>query len=129
MRLALVRDQVDRSETTLANFDRRLSRVIDDRIKTNKLQLTGQSKLLESLSFERVLDRGFAIVKKRRQTLVVNAANTEPGDMLAISFRDGDVDVTIDGGHTVKKEERQTKQSPSVDSGKRIEKGGQGSLF
>ena len=129
LRLALVRDQVDRSETTLANFDRRLSRVIDDRIKTNKLQLTGQSKLLESLSFERVLDRGFAIVKKRRQTLVVNAADAEPGDVLTISFRDGDVGVTVDSGDTVTNEERQRKRNLSTGSRKNSIKDGQGSLF
>ena len=110
-------------------FDRRLSRVMEERIKANRLQLTGQSKLLESLSFKRVLDRGFTIVRKRSGTLVVNASNAATGDALAISFRDGDVDVTVDSSDTVKKEERQTKRKSSANSRKKTNKGGQGSLF
>jgi len=129
LRLALVTHQVDSSQRTLAEFDRRLSRIMEDRIKANKLQLTGQSKLLESLSFERVLDRGFAIVKKPSGILVVNAADTEQGDVLAISFRDGDVGVTVNTGNAVTKKEKQTKQNPSSGYRNSTKKGGQGSLF
>ena len=128
-RSALVTDQVDRRQRDLAEFDRRLSRIMEDLIKANRLQLTGHSQLLESLSFKRVLDRGFTIVKNRSGTLVLNAANAEPGDMLTISFRDGEVRVTVDSGHTVSKKEKQTKRNLATASIKRNEKGGQGSLF
>jgi len=129
LRLALVTDQVNRSHRTLAEFDRRLSRVMEDSIKANRLQLIGHSKLLESLSFERILDRGFTIVKKRSGTLVVNAADAKPGDALAISFRDGDVGATVNSDDTMTKVERQLNRKPPTSYRKKTKTGGQGSLF
>ena len=129
LRLALVADRIDTSQRVLAEFDRRLCRVVENRIKADGLRLTGQGKLLESLSFERVLDRGFAMVRKQNGTVVIATAGAAPGDALAITFRDGDVAVTVDGADaTAKQKPRAKRKSRAFTKGK-AKNGGQGSLF
>ena len=129
LRLALVSDRIDTSQRVLVEFDRRLCRVVENRIKADGLRLMGQGKLLESLSFERVLDRGFAMVRKQNGTMVIATAGAAPGDALAITFRDGDVAVTVDGADATAKQKPPTKQiSRAITKGK-AKNGGQGSLF
>lgn len=129
LRLALVADRIDTSQRVLAEFDRRLCRVVENRIKADGLRLTGQGKLLESLSFEQVLDRGFAMVRKQNGTVVIATAGAAPGDALAITFRDGVVAVTVDGADaTAKQKPRAKRKSRSFTKGK-AKNGGQGSLF
>ncbi len=129
LRLALVADRIDTSQRVLAEFDRRLCRVVENRIKADGLRLTGQGKLLESLSFERVLDRGFAMVRKQNSTVVTATAGVAPGDALAITFCDGDVAVTVDGADaTAKQKPRAKRKSRAFTKGK-AKNGGQGSLF
>ncbi|MFP6726089.1 MAG: exodeoxyribonuclease VII large subunit, partial [Alphaproteobacteria bacterium] len=129
LRLALVTNRIDTSQRVLAEFDRRLCRIVENRIKADGLRLTGQGKLLESLSFEQVLDRGFAIVRKQNGTVVMATAGAAPGDALAITFRDGVVAVTVDGADaTAKQKPRAKRKSRSFTKGK-AKNGGQGSLF
>ncbi len=123
LRLPLVADRIESSQRVLVEFDGRLSRVVENRVKADRLRLTGQGKLLESLSFERVLDRGFAVVRKQNNTVVTAAASAAAGEALAIAFRDGDITVTVDGDDATAK-----LKSRAIIKGK-AKNGGQGSLF
>jgi exodeoxyribonuclease VII large subunit len=61
-------------------------------------RLEGLGQLLDSLSYERVLARGFALVRDGAGLPVLAAASVRPGAALVIQFADGDVPVTADAG-------------------------------
>jgi len=62
---------------------------------TTDLGRLGQ--LLESYSYERVLDRGFALVRDKAGTPVTRAADLKSGDKLSLRFADGERGATADG--------------------------------
>ncbi|HXQ42214.1 MAG TPA: exodeoxyribonuclease VII large subunit [Candidatus Udaeobacter sp.] len=61
-------------------------------------RLEGLGFLLESLSYERVLGRGYALVRDAAGHAVTSAAGVVPGAALEIEFRDGRLRATADGG-------------------------------
>ena len=71
-------------------FGRRLKRLRD--------ALREQSRVLDSVSYERVLARGFALVTGVDGSLVRAAASVAEGDALRLRFADGEVGVTAGGG-------------------------------
>ena len=81
-------------------------------------RLEGLGFLLESLSYERVLGRGFALVRDTVGHAVTSAAGIAPGAALEIEFADGRLRATAEGG------------SGAAPARKKPEaKKGQGSLF
>jgi exodeoxyribonuclease VII large subunit len=56
--------------------------------------------LLESYSYERVLERGFALVRDAAGHPVTAAAEAPVGARLGIRFHDGEVAATVTGAHT-----------------------------
>ena len=129
LRPALVGDRINGVGRTLREFDGRLARVVESRIKECGLRLAGQGKLLDSLGFERVLDRGYAFVRQQGGAVVMAASGTAPGDALAITFRDGDVAVTVDSDGPAQPTPRRTKANAGPKSKPKSKPGGQGSLF
>ena len=61
-------------------------------------RLEGLGFLLESLSYERVLGRGYALVRDAAGNAVTSAAGVAPGTALEIEFADGRLRATADGG-------------------------------
>lgn len=59
-------------------------------IKDRTLKLTHAAAMLNSLSFERVLDRGYALVQDEGGKVVSSVAATTPGQKINIRFRDGE---------------------------------------
>ena len=66
-------------------------RLVED--ATRHLGHTGQ--ILESLSYQRVLERGFVLARDARGEPVTAAAATVPGMALALRFHDGEVPATV----------------------------------
>jgi exodeoxyribonuclease VII large subunit len=60
--------------------------------------LTGQARVLQSVSYERVLARGFALVTRPDGALVRAAASVAEGEALRLRFADGERDVTAGSG-------------------------------
>jgi exodeoxyribonuclease VII large subunit len=89
------------------------TRAIDDRGR----HLAGASQLLESFSYERVLDRGFALVHDADGLPVTNAADTASGQALAVRFRDGEVGVRVEGTPSDKPKSRKGPARKPVDQG------------
>jgi exodeoxyribonuclease VII large subunit len=81
-------------------------------------RLEGLGFLLESLSYERVLGRGFALVRDAAGNAVTSAAGVAPGAALEIEFADGRLRATAEGG-----------PEPPAGRGKGRAKKDQGSLF
>lgn len=67
-------------------------------VKTKEDQLKSLERVLESMSFKRVLDRGFAVARDESGKLITAAAQARPGQKIDLEFRDnGHVGATVDG--------------------------------
>jgi exodeoxyribonuclease VII large subunit len=75
----------------------RMPGLVRRRIADAAQRLAGQAQLLESLSYARVLDRGYALVRDAAGEPVTGAAAAKPGADVTIRFRDGDVGARITG--------------------------------
>ena len=83
--------------------------------KSHKFDLA--SLKLEGVSFQRVLDRGFALVTDHHGKPVLSATSAKPGMSIGIKFNDGDVNGTISSKSELKvsKNKSSGKQSKSRD--------------
>jgi exodeoxyribonuclease VII large subunit len=79
------------------DFDRRMQGGAARAIADATSRLGGLGKLLESLSYRRVLERGFALVRDAAGQPVFSAAGAAPGTGLRIEFSDGALDATVTG--------------------------------
>ncbi len=108
----------------MEQLDRRRDQAV--RLLIEKAKGRGQEldRLMRTLSYESVLDRGFAIVFDAAGQPVKQADSISAGDPLAIRFRDGDVAV-------VAREENAGERTKSVQTKKAHApgSGNQGSLF
>ena len=81
--------------------------------------LEGCSKLMASLSYRSVLERGYAIVHDAAGKPVRSAAATHAGQPVAIEFRDGEVGAVIGNGEAARRKAGRGTGGPD----------GQGNLF
>ena len=65
--------------------------------KDAESRLKNASKLLESFSYERVLERGFALVRDGAGHPIASVGATRPGLDVAIRFADGETQATVRG--------------------------------
>jgi exodeoxyribonuclease VII large subunit len=71
-------------------------RLLDD-LERRRLQLEAATRLLESVSYQRLLARGFALVRDAADRPVTAAAAVNPGEPLTLQFADGKVAATAAG--------------------------------
>jgi exodeoxyribonuclease VII large subunit len=67
---------------------RRLSPAYGRRLDDLSARLAASDRMLESLSYERVLERGFALVEDESGTPVARAATLSAGDRVSVRFAD-----------------------------------------
>ncbi len=144
------REQIEKSATKLAHADGQmiaaLRGVVRDRsrhfeglsaaermaggtmrlLATAEARLGSAGQLLESLSYQRILDRGFALVRDAAGEPVLAAAATSPGQEVSVHFADGAVGAVISGGSGSAREAKPAAKPRKEDSPRR---GGQGTLF
>ncbi|KKB10482.1 exodeoxyribonuclease VII large subunit [Devosia geojensis] len=89
--------EVRELRTRLDYAARRLDPAIARIIESRSQRLTGLDKLMSSLSYENVLARGYAVVRRSDGAVVSGRAALNPGDMIDIQFSDGDVGATVSG--------------------------------
>ncbi|MCB1562003.1 MAG: exodeoxyribonuclease VII large subunit [Alphaproteobacteria bacterium] len=84
------------------------------------VRLNHLGKMLEAYSFEKVLQRGFAVVRDETGALVSTPEGLRPGTSLDIQFKnDAHIKaVTASGGHTTRREE---KKSETAETGKDVQ--------
>ena len=80
----------------LVSEDRALRAAIDTVLRNGRARLERAGAVLESVSYRRVLERGFAIVEDRDHHPLTSAAALTPGRALRVRLHDGDVDATVD---------------------------------
>ena len=95
---ALLRERGQR--LALARLEGRL---LGDMLNRLWDRLEGLDRLLESLSYEQVLARGFALVRDSAGKPVLRAAAVQPGASLGIEFTDGSIGATAEGGARAKR--------------------------
>ncbi|MEE9907074.1 exodeoxyribonuclease VII large subunit [Brucella intermedia] len=83
---------------SMEQLDRRRDQAV--RILIERAKRRGQEleRLMRTLSYESVLERGFAVVFDAEGKPIKQAATVSAGDALSIRFRDGDVAVIADEG-------------------------------
>ncbi len=81
----------------LQNVTGRLHRTGAQTVKDKTAKLNNVAKLLETLSFERVLDRGFVLVTGPDGAAITSSTQPDSGDAVSLRFKDGSRDAVIDG--------------------------------
>lgn len=74
---------------TLADRANRLEQAFDRRLQDHDRTLAQTARLLDSHSFERVLDKGFVLVSDAAGKPVLSADRAAAGDQVILQFRDG----------------------------------------
>jgi exodeoxyribonuclease VII large subunit len=104
-----------------------LDRDMTQRLDGAKESVEAQVRLLRTLSYQNVLERGFALVRDGdRDRPIKRVAETGAGDAVVIEFSDGFVGATVGGDPAAKKETRAPSKAPP--RGKSPD-GGQGDFF
>ena len=93
---------VNRRRDRTADLGARLQPPMARRLAELNERLEQRGQLLESLSYNRMLDRGFALVQDRRGRPVTDTAGAGRAGRVRIRFRDGSVPARIEApdGHT-----------------------------
>jgi exodeoxyribonuclease VII large subunit len=93
-----LRTGVQRHRDTANRIAPRLSpATIQQRLRENRTRLDVLAARLDGASYERVLARGFALVRDPAGNAVTSTAQVKPGARLKLVFADGEVGVTADG--------------------------------
>ena len=111
---------LERGWLQLDQAGRRLALAMPRLLSDRSGHLDNSGKLLESFSYRKVLERGYAVIRDEHGHPVISAAAAKPGTGLALEFGDGTVHAVVQGGHVPAVKPR--KPSPPPD-------GRQGSLL
>jgi exodeoxyribonuclease VII large subunit len=90
LRPNLLRQRISRFEERLDNLGNRSQRCARAHQKDAKARLDAVIRLLEGVSYRKVLERGFALVKGADGKLRRRAAALKPGETLTLTFADGE---------------------------------------
>ena len=86
--ISVYRQDINRFQTTLSHAFRQL-------LAHRRQNLTAQTALLEAVSPQQILERGFSVVKNTRGQVIRNADVLKQGQKLHITFADGETDVRV----------------------------------
>src|SRR5690606_41883095 len=115
-----------RSAERVKTLSVRADRAITLRVEHSRAKLDHHERLAKSLSYQAVLDRGFALVRDSNDTPLKRAADIASGQVLHLQFADGTADaIATSQAAGPKPAPAQTGKSAPAPK----EKGGQGSLF
>jgi exodeoxyribonuclease VII large subunit len=90
-----LRQQVVRARQDLARLGRALGTGFERRLGKWQQELDSHARVLESLSYKAVLERGYAVVRVAEGGVLTSAAATSPGLGLDIELKDGHVPATV----------------------------------
>ena len=109
---------IGRRRDLTADLGARLRPQMERRLAELGERLEQRGKLLESFSYNRVLDRGFALVQDRRGQPVTDTAGALAAGRVALRFRDGSVPARVgDGKATGGATEPRPRSKPAPDRG------------
>ncbi|WP_107810823.1 exodeoxyribonuclease VII large subunit [Neisseria subflava] len=86
--VSVYKHNIDRFQTALSHSFRQL-------LAHRRQSLTAQAALLEAVSPQHILERGFSVVKNTRGQVIRNADTLKQGQKLHITFANGETDVRV----------------------------------
>jgi exodeoxyribonuclease VII large subunit len=92
-RLVAPRVRIDQARRQLDGETRALASAVRGQLRQETARLAHASALLESFSYQRVLERGFVLVNDPTGRTVTTATAVLPSQPLMLRFHDGRVDV------------------------------------
>lgn len=119
LRKSLLLGLIERHRFALDQTGSRLMPALNRMLTEWRSKIAVTTRLLDSLSYQSILERGFALVRDAKDRAVTSAGAVRSGDRLSLQFVDGRMGVVAEGGQdSSPKAKSTTKKS-----------GGQGSLF
>lgn len=112
LRPELLRGDVRRVRQRLREIAIRARPALDRVSKTKFDRLTSQAKLLDALSYQATLSRGYALVRAENGSLVRNAATAQSEPKLKLTFADGDTMVTTTESGDINTPPKKTSAKP-----------------
>ncbi|HKD46047.1 MAG TPA: exodeoxyribonuclease VII large subunit, partial [Rhizomicrobium sp.] len=85
-----ITDRIARARERLTNLEDRTSRCGRVHLTKDRARVDALARILESISYRAVLERGFALVKGADGKLRRRAAQIKPGESLRLTFADGE---------------------------------------
>ena len=97
-RIPSPRAEIRHAESRLDHSVRSLGPAVQGRLREAETRVKHAAELLEGYSYQRVLERGFALVRDAADRPVTSRAVLSPGMDLTVRFGDGDAGVTVKDG-------------------------------
>ncbi|MBC7906243.1 MAG: exodeoxyribonuclease VII large subunit [Rhodospirillaceae bacterium] len=98
--LAAEKARLERCELKIEQTGQRLKPALERVLGDRDRQLASLGALLESFSYKKVLERGYAVVRDPAGT-VVAASDAKPGTIWAVEFKDGTTEVVVGHGTVI----------------------------
>jgi len=97
LRRGVLEQPIARGRERTEELAARLPGLIQRLVAEAARRLAASAQFMESLSYQRVLDRGFALVRDAAGEPVTGIAGAKPGTDVTIRFRDGEAGARISG--------------------------------
>ncbi|MFQ5955323.1 MAG: exodeoxyribonuclease VII large subunit, partial [Kiloniellales bacterium] len=106
LRLRWIRGRLEEGRRRLKDHAERLRVAIDRAIADAGRRLEAAAGLLDGISYQRVLERGFALVRDAEGRAVKSVKDTRPGMAVALQFHDGAAAAVVAGKPASAKQRR-----------------------
>lgn len=92
---ASLAQSVKRHGEDVRKLTERLQRVVQRMLDEKTRMLSSSAQLLQSLNYENILQRGFAIVRGAQGEVITSSTQAQSGADYRVTFKDGDVTVKV----------------------------------
>ena len=107
LRHETILSEVKRSHNQVDILSERMNRAIENRVSQKLGTFDSPARLLESLSYHKVLERGFAVIRDEKGQVISDGKKVANGAALGIEFRDGIIDAVRTGKLKAKKKKQE----------------------
>ncbi|MEE9374701.1 MAG: exodeoxyribonuclease VII large subunit [Rhizobiaceae bacterium] len=116
IRLAPLQDQLGRGKNTLSGLGRQLVARIEGQLSVAREKVGKSERLLNNLSYEEVLARGYAIIRDQHGQLLTGVKDAMMGDLLEVEMSDGRLNSVVESHSDSESKTIQQKPKPSPKS-------------
>ncbi len=95
LKINIVRQTIKNLQIDLDRLSNRQEDIVERFIVDKKKLILGLDRLLEASSFQRTLEKGFALVRDETSKPIFSAKLVKPGQALQLQFRDGTSNVRV----------------------------------
>jgi len=103
---------IGRNSERLDGFERRTRVAFSNRVNVTRSRVEQADRMLSSLSYKRVLERGYAVIRDAKENPVSSIESLKSGETLSAELKDGRISVVTAGLSTPEKSEKLQKPKP-----------------